>query len=373
MNKKIDLKIGLVIGIIGLLLVSLSPVVVQGQGQGSITISNSTATVNYPLTLNFSSQVKSNSNITDVRLRYKVEQMSYADVTSEGFVDLTPSTTVNAKWSLDMRRIGGLPPGSLVDYWWAARNAAGNQVETSPVQYRFNDTRYKWQNISSDKVTIFWYNGTAAFAQELMNTAQQSLVKLAKDTGAAPDKMVNIYIYASAQDLQGAMVFPQEWTGGVAFTQYSIVAIGISPSNLAWGKGAMTHELTHIVVYQVIYNPYNDLPVWLNEGLAMYSEGPLDSQFTAPLKSAIQNKKLLSVRTICSPFSAFADRSVLSYAESYTLIAYLTSQYGADKMLELLKTFKQGSSYDAAFQTVYGFNLDGLDSQWRTWVSAQYK
>jgi hypothetical protein len=325
------------------------------------------------VTLNFSSQIKSSSSITDVRLLYKVEQMSYADVTSEGFVNLTPSPSVNAKWSLDMRQIGGLPPGSLVDYWWKVQDAAGSKIETRSVQYQFNDTRYKWQNISSDKVTIFWYNGSTAFAQELMNTAQQSIAKLQQDTGASPSKMVNIYIYASAADLQGAMVFPQEWTGGVAFTQYSIIAIGIPPNNLAWGKGAMTHELTHIVVYQVVYNPYNDLPVWLNEGLAMYSEGPLDIQYTVPLKSAIQNNRLLSVRTICSPFSAFGDKSVLSYGESYTLVAYLTGKYGADKMLQLLKTFKQGSTYDAAFQTVYGFNLDGLDSQWRAWVPSQYK
>ena len=38
-------------------------------------------------------------------------------------------------------------------------------------------------------------------------------------------------------------------------------------------------------------------------------------------------------------------------------------------MLELLKTFKQGSSYDGALGKVYGFDMDGLDSLWRDYVT----
>ena len=135
----------------------------------------------------------------------------------------------------------------------------------------------------------------------------------------------------------------------------------------------MTHELTHIVIHQVIFNPYNDLPVWLNEGLAMYSEGPLTKQFTVPLKLAISRNAIISVRTIASPFSADSNKANLSYAESYTLVEYLVKQFGSGKMHSLLQTFKNGSTFDGAFQKVYGFDMDGLNEQWHTWVSTQYK
>jgi hypothetical protein len=39
-------------------------------------------------------------------------------------------------------------------------------------------------------------------------------------------------------------------------------------------------------------------------------------------------------------------------------------------MLELLNTFKQGSSYDGALEQVYGFNMDGLDKMWREYIKA---
>jgi hypothetical protein len=161
------------------------------------------------------------------------------------------------------------------------------------------------------------------------------------------------------------MVFSQEWTGGVAFTDFGIIAISIAPSQLAWGKGALVHELTHLVVHQATFSPYGQLPVWLDEGLATYSEGELDPDLRSSLNGAISEGTLISVRTLCSPFSAYADKARLSYAESYSLVKYLLDNYGQDKMLDLLTILKRGSTYDEALTEVYGFDIDGLDAGWR--------
>ena len=80
-----------------------------------------------------------------------------------------------------------------------------------------------------------------------MDTANSALEKLGQDTGAHLEQSVNVYIYASSKDLLGALIYPQEWTGGVTFPEYGIIVIGIAPDNLAWGNGAMTHELAHLV------------------------------------------------------------------------------------------------------------------------------
>jgi len=200
-----------------------------------------------------------------------------------------------------------------------------------------------------------------------MDATQQSLGRLSENTGAELKKPVSIYIYASTADLQGSMIFPQDWTGGVAFTQYSVIAIGIAtdPGSLMWGKGAISHELTHLVVHQVTFNPYNGLPTWLDEGLAMYSEGALDLNFSDALFTAEENKTLISVRSLTSPFSAYSDQSILAYAESFEILSYLIGKYGRDKMLELLNIFGQGSGYDEALNGVYGFDMDGLNVLWQ--------
>jgi len=192
------------------------------------------------------------------------------------------------------------------------------------------------------------------------------LDRLAINTGAELISPVRLYIYASQSDLLGALVYPQEWTGGVAYSEFGIVAIGIetTQSQLEWGKRTISHELTHLVINQITYNPYNYLPNWLNEGLAMVSEGELELSFIIALSSAEVENSYISVRSLCSPFSAYIDQTLLAYAESYKIVSYLIDKYGREKMFALLNVFKQGSGYDEALEKIYGFNMDKLNTMW---------
>jgi hypothetical protein len=360
-------KVSLLVLVVCLFLAILSPSLVQAQAE--LKILDSSAQVEFPLRLNFNLSAESDVNITDIRLRYTVERLSYAQVTSEAYIEFVPSTTVNVSWTLELVRIGGLPPGSSVGYWWVVEDVSGNKVATAPVQVQFDDIRYPWRSSTEGKITIYWYEGDESFAQELMVAAQQALGRLAEDTGAHPEKTVKLYIYANAQDLRGSMIFPQEWTGGVAFTRFGIISIGIAPDSLNWGKRAIAHELTHLVIHQVTLNPYSELPNWLNEGLAMYTEGLLGPEFTSVLNRAIAEDSLISVRSLSSPFSALAEQSILSYAQSYSLVEFLISNYGQGKMFELLNTFRQGTTYDGALEKVYEFDMDGLYTLWQDYVT----
>ena len=359
-------KLGVLALVCCLFLLILSPSLVQAQG--GLIVLDSSAQVEFPSKLNFSLSAQSEVNITDIRFHYVIDRLSYAQVTSEVYIEFTPATTVEASWDWDMRKTGGLPPGSSLEYWWTVEDAKQDKIETAPIRVQFDDTRYSWRSLTEGEVTIYWYKGDESFARELMVTAQEALARLSEDTGAYLEKPVRAYIYANSRDLQGSLIYPQEWTGGVAFTRHGIIAIGIAPDNLDWGKGAMTHELTHLVIHQMIFNPYNDLPTWLDEGLAMYNEGALSSQEAAFLSKAIAEGSLISVRSLASPFSAYGEEALLAYTQSYSLVEFLIGNYGSDKMLELLYAFKQGSSYDGALGKVYGFDMDALNTRWRDYV-----
>jgi hypothetical protein len=354
-----------------LLLTLLGSSLVQAQGQ--LEILDSSAVADFPTKLNFSLSVRSNVDIVDIRLCYTIDRIQFSEVTSEIYIEFEPAPAVEVQWPLEMIKFGGLPPGSSLAYWWLVKDAAGHQVQTSRTQVQFSDERYSWHSLTEGEITIYWYKGEESFARELMTAAQTALERLAADTGARLEKPVQLYIYASTQDLIGSMIYPQEWTGGVAFTRFGTIAIGINSSNLDWGKGAIAHELAHLVIHQMTLNPYGELPVWLDEGLAMYAEGLPGPQFTSRLHQAVVEDKLISVRSLASPFSAYSDTAVLSYAESYSLVEFLIYEYGQPKMLELLNTFRQGSDYDDALQKVYGFDMDGLNTLWRDYVIRQYR
>jgi hypothetical protein len=349
------------------LLLLLSPSVVAAGNDISVIASD--VDVNFPNQAVFTLEAESYVDIVDVRLYYQVDMMNYAEVVSEGWAEFTPANTIEANWVWDMEN-ASLPPGAEVTYWWMIEDVDGNRFETSPDIMNFDDERYPWQSLTSTapqdgELTLFWYEGSDSFAQELMDTCQGGLARLTQDIGTYPERPIKIYIYASTSDLQGAMIFPQEWTGGAAFTAFSTIAIGIPPSELYWGKRALVHELTHLVVHQATFSPYGQLPIWLDEGLATYNEGELDLGFRSSLEEAILEDELISARSLCSPFSAETEKARLSYAQSYSLVQYLLDNYGQDRMLELLTILKQGSTYDEALTEVYGFDIDGLDAHWR--------
>jgi hypothetical protein len=255
--------------------------------QGEITVISSDAETQFPSTITFSLEAEAASDITDIDLVYRMSGESLIPVSSRVDVDFTPGQLVTASWTWDMLETGGLPPGMEIDYWWLIEDAAGHELQTSPATIAFDDLSHEWRSLASDQVTIFWYEGDLPFVQELVDAADEALERLAVEIGVALEQPVKIYIYASAGDLRNALVYPQEWTGGIAFPGYGIVIIGISPDNLAWGKRAIAHEMGHLVVHQALSGFYGHLPVWLDEGLAMDAEGDLRSDLQTLLNEAI--------------------------------------------------------------------------------------
>ncbi len=339
--------------------------------QDGISLQDSTAEIYFPSALVFKIKAASQSDITKIRLHYQVDRMNYAQVTSEAWPDFTPSPKVETKWVWDMRKVS-LPAGATVRYWWTIEDKSGDKLITPADKIRFDDLRYSWQRLAVGQLSLLWYKGSQSFAEELMAACQQALERLAEDTGVYLEKPINLYIYASTEDLRGAMIFPQEWTGGVAFTEYGIIAIGVPLSELDWGKRALAHELGHTVTHQLTFSPYGAvLPTWLDEGLAMHAEGEPDSYLQSWLKKAISQQKLISVRSLSSPFSAKPEEAYISYAESQSLVEFLIQNHGKDKMLRLLGLLKEGNSCDEALTEVYGFDQDGLDKLWREYITEQ--
>lgn len=351
----------------------LSPSLVEAEA--GITVTASDVNADFPSQIEFTVDAESHVDIVDARLCYRVNRMNYAEVVSEGWADFTPASRIEASWVWDMTN-ASLPPGAEVTYWWVIEDVDRNRFETAPQIMHFDDSRFSWQNLTSTapeggRITLFWYTGGNSFAQELMGACREGLAMLTQDVGAYPERPIKIYVYASNEDLRGAMIYSQEWTGGVAFADFGTIAISIAPSQLGWGERAVVHELTHLVVHEATFSPYGQLPLWLDEGLATYSEGELDPDFRYSLNKAISEGTLISVRSLCSPFSAYADKARLSYAQSYSVVEYLLDNYGEDKMLDFLTLLKLGNTYDEALTAIYGFDMDGLDARWRATLTSR--
>ncbi|MBN1451953.1 MAG: hypothetical protein JW963_13140 [Anaerolineales bacterium] len=327
-------------------------------------------TLNFPDSITFRATIESNTPITSVALEYGTNELTCGTVIAKAFPQFTSATTVNAEWTWEMRQSGSLPPGATIWWRWRYSDESGLENVTDQKTITWLDAKYNWQTITSGPINLHWYAGDQAFAQELLNAAVTGLARLQNDAGLQPDRPVNLYIYANTDDMKDAILYEPSWTGGMAFPEHDVVIIGISQRDLAWGRTTIAHELTHVLVGHFTFSCLGDVPTWLNEGLAVYSEGGLDPASESQLNEAIRGDQLLTVRSLSGGFSEVPSKAYLSYSQSYSIVKFLIETYGQGKMNSLLITLRDGTTIDDALIEAYGFDVEGLEDAWRGAIGA---
>jgi hypothetical protein len=355
---------------ISILFLVVSSLVMPVHAQAGIDVTNDQATLSFPNSITFSADIQADTQIASVILEYGVEQLTCGEVVGKAFPDFTPGKDVSVQWTWDMRQSGSEPPGAAI--WWQWRVTLQDGTETvSPQQtVTWLDDMHDWQVITGGNINLHWYRGDQSFGEELHSAAVSALDRLAQEVGIRPSQPIDLYIYANSQDMQDAILYEPSWTGGVAYAENSIVIIGISQNDMEWGKSTEAHELTHVLVGHLTFSCLGFLPNWLSEGLAMYGEGGLESIDQARLDDAIEYDTLMSVRSLSGGFSEEYDRASLAYAESYSIVNFLIEAYGQEKMSQLLAALRSGATGDAALQSIYGFDVDGLEDAWRESIGA---
>ena len=357
---------------IGLLLVTVpfaTPLVVSASSSTKIT--GDQPTFNFPDSITFRATIESSAPITSVILEYGTDQLTCGSVIAKAFPQFTPNTTVNAEWTWEMKQSGSLPPGASLWWRWRYIDEDGTENVSEKKTLTWLDSEHDWQTVTSGFINLHWYSGDQTFAEDLLNAALTGLARLKNDAGLQPDQPIHLYIYANTEDMKDAILYEPSWTGGLAYPEHNVVIIGISQRDLDWGRTTIVHELTHVLVGHLTFSCLGGVPTWLNEGLAVYSEGKLDPSAEAQLNEAIQNDQLLSVRSLSSGFSEVPSRAYLSYSQSYSIVKFLIETYGQEKMNSLLITLRDGTTVDDALLQVYGFDIDGLENAWREAVGAK--
>jgi hypothetical protein len=337
----------------------------------AINVSRNEVIMNFPETATFQLNLSNEVEITSIILEYGNEQQTCGEVIAKAFPQFTPGKIVETEWTWEMRQNGSQPPGTQLWWRWHVTDANGNETVTDLKTATWLDSVHSWQSIQSGQLNLHYYGLEASFAQEMLEAGIEGMNRNKNDAGLTTDDPVNIYVYPNYEDLREAILFESSWVGGSAYPRHNIVILGTSGFDSAWDKDTLIHELTHVVVGHFTFSCLGSVPQWLNEGLAVYSEGQLDRQFQRPLDKAIQENTVLSVRSISGSFSEVANRANLSYAQSYSLVNFLIETYGQDKMTTLLTAFRDGSTTDDALMQTYGFNIDGLEDQWRQAIGAE--
>jgi hypothetical protein len=134
-----------------------------------------------------------------------------------------------------------------------------------------------------------------------------------------------------------------------------------------WQSNALPHELTHVALADAV--PEQELPGWLNEGVAMtFETADLQQRRLQVLHGRRERGTLPTLRTIVAarelPHSQDADAL---YAACLSVVNYLRTQGGSERLLQFAGEAAHNGC-DPALQRVY--NIDGVAELERRWLAA---
>ncbi len=282
-------------------------------------------------------------------------------------VELTRSgSEVSGAWELEWKRIGVVPPGASLWWQWEFEDTVGTKTTTPRTEMIVQDSRHDWQSVSGDGVTLFWYLGDQAFGQFLHDLALESLAYLEQTLGLRPSGEVYITIYNTSSELAEISIGAPEWIGGFALPDYNAAIFSVAPGENDWARDVMPHELAHLVVDSLVFNCYGAfLPTWMNEGLAVVSEGEISESDRQAVSAGLEADELKRLVEMERGFSAYGNAARLAYAQSGLAVEFMILEYGQDKLLALLNSVQQGNSFKTSLEQVYEKNTDQIDAAWR--------
>jgi hypothetical protein len=273
-----------------------------------------------------------------------------------------PGTSL--KYTIDTST-GQIQPNTKIIALFQVVLADGTTQRGPEVKVTYVDDRFNWQTEIGTYVTLHWYQGDAAFAQQALTMGENGISKSAKFLGVTETAPIDFFVYADQKSFYDALgPGTRENVGGEANTVTRTLFALIAPTDLGYARTVVPHELTHVVFDDGTTNPYHSPPRWLNEGLAVYLSEGFGSSDKSLVSQAAKSKTLMPLQALTGQFPTTADRFYLAYAESVSAVDYLIRRYGQAPFQKLVKSYSTGRSDDEAFTAAFGVDTTAVNKGW---------
>ncbi len=287
--------------------------------------------------------------------------------TIAGTATLHPSNVVTYNLELAEHPIR---PFSKIEFWYQITLEDGTEITTEPENFLYFDNRFEWQSLAETPFEIFWYEGDVTFGQKVLNSAQEGMFRLQNYVSAPLPNDVQIYVYASAVELQTALRLSGQtgaWIAGHAAPDLGVVVVSIppGPSEVYEIKRQIPHEVAHVTLYQWLGNDYYNLPQWLREGLPSMAELFPNPDYPLLLENAYEKDSLLPMNSLCDSFPPDASNFLLAYAQATDFTWFIYENYGGSGIGSLIESYADGKSCEQGTEEALGKPLSEQDRTWR--------
>jgi tetratricopeptide (TPR) repeat protein len=211
-------------------------------------------------------------------------------------------------------------------------------------------------------------------AGEALEAAYQAI---GDDLAVWPDTPVRVEILSVPSDLARVSTLTETeilTTGTIALCKYNKLMI-VTPRATLFGYAWMdtlAHEYTH---YLVSMASHDNVPVWLQEGLARFEQtrwrAPPQSTLAAVeehlLAVALRARRLISFDDMHPSMAKLPSQeaAALAFAEVYTLVGFIHDQVGYPGIRAALHAVRDGREARAAVAEVMGRRWAAVERAWK--------
>ena len=341
--------------------------------QGTITVIEQGVENQFPDGLRFHLEAQSSSPIEEIRVYVrKLGQSSrsvYRAVEFETGERISGEALFQSKTANEF-----IPTGTRLSYYFDIRTSDGQRLETEPRVLVYLNRGLDWDSVSDGLINVYYYHHSSESenrANQVLEVATDTYAHMGPILGVELTQPMNLVVYSDYADMRVALppksrvAAQQLRTLGQAFTTERTLLVDGSSDVFAGDNILSTtaHEFTHLLVADAAGSAYGQVHTWLNEGLAVYSEGD-NTEFGFYVNTAVRNDAvppLVSLRT----YAGTPQETLRNYGLGHSVVTYLLDTYGQEKMTRLFATIRTMHNFEKSLEEAYGLTIAELDSEWR--------
>lgn len=358
-----------------LLLVVAPSVLAAGRvgAQEAITVTNQGVENQFPDGLRFHLEAQSESPIEEIRVY--VQKLGQSSRSVYRTVEFEPGERISGEVLFQSKTSNEfIPTGTRLSYYFDIRTADGQRLETEPQVLVYLNRGLDWDSVSDGLINVYYYHHTSDSedrANQVLQVAAETYAEMGPILGVKLTQPMNLVVYSDYADMRVALppksrvAARQLRTLGQAFTTERTLLVDGS-NDVFVGDNILSttaHEFTHLLVADAAGSAYGQVYTWLNEGLAVYSEGS-NSEFGIYVNTAIKNDSvppLASLRT----YAGTPEETLRNYGLGHSVVAYMLDTYGQEPMTELFASIRTVHNFEKALEEAYGLTIVELDNEWR--------
>jgi hypothetical protein len=230
--------------------------------------------------------------------------------------------------------------------------------------------------IDTSHFVFYYHPNDKRLMESLIDNAEALRRDVVKDLGVDFMEKTKVYLapsFKQYQELQPGGEIPS-WSAAVAYPSLNLIIIqspkAIKGQSIDLGK-ILKHEFTHIALGKA-FSKREEIPLWLNEGLAMYESREWDLSRISTITRAVLTDSLIPLSEITRLFPLEANKAELAYSESFYLISFLISQYGKENFHRFLKEYSGGKALKEVLREVYGIKWEDFEEKWKNYLKVRF-